>query len=108
MSGEVRIYRNEDVYEILAGIPTNHKHIRLVVRCRDGNTYVFQEATLAAIVRAYIDIKTHPIRRAVKYIGKTGSWKEGYAKNQLIETDEDENEILMEIDEIMDFKKDSK
>lgn len=80
------ILRNEDIKEVRAEIPEGHKHIRTVVTLQDGSELVFQEATIANIVRAYISIKTHPVVRRVSLKGKRlASRKEGYAEWQLVE-----------------------
>lgn len=94
MSGRIRIYRNEDVHRVLAFIPPNHRHIRLAIEFRD-QIIVVSEAVVAAIVRAYIDIATHPTRKAVELTQTLASErKPGYAKNQLVETGEDESRII--------------
>lgn len=82
----MRTLRNEDVVEVVAEIPEGHRHLRTTVRLADGTAMTFQEATVAAIVRAYIAVKTDPLRRRVALRGRrvTGG-KEGYAEWQLLE-----------------------
>lgn len=95
------IYRNSDIDMIIAGIPSGHKHLRLIIK--SGDRYiVFQEATVAAIVRAYISIKAHPTRRAIKMVRHSlVERKEGYTEHQLIEVDLDEASIIRELDMIL-------
>ena len=80
------IIRNEDIEELTAEIPEGHLHLRTAIRLRDGTELVFQEATAAAIVRAYITVKTHPTILRVRLIGKKQEErKDGYSGWQLME-----------------------
>jgi len=93
----VNTYRNEDISRIVAFIPPGHKHVRLLIEARD-QSILLQEATIAAIVRAYINITTHPTRRAVELTGRyVDSGKEGYARYQLIESSRSEDEVVVEV-----------
>jgi len=58
------IIRNEDVNKILVGVPEGHKHLRISMKLKNGAILIFQEATIANILRAYITVKTHPNIRA--------------------------------------------
>ncbi|HEY3347987.1 MAG TPA: hypothetical protein VGK71_10230 [Nitrospirota bacterium] len=70
----------------LLAVPVGHRHLRLAVKTDTGETLVFREADVAAVVRAYTTIKTHPQRRAVKLeMAKVDDAKDGYAGEQLIE-----------------------
>lgn len=81
-----RVLKNEDVAEIVAEIPEGHRHLRTTVRLADGFAITLQEATVAAIVRAYIEVKTDPLRTGVTLKGqKVPGRKEGYAEWQLLE-----------------------
>jgi hypothetical protein len=81
-----RVLRNEDVVEIVAEIPDGHRHLRTTVRLADGFSITLQEATVAAIVRAYVAVKTDPLRNVVTLKGrKVPGRKEGYAEWQLLE-----------------------
>lgn len=94
----IKIYRNNDVMKIIGLIPPNHKHLRLAIFLKD-QTIVLHEATVAAIVRAYINITTHPIRKAVEYVRtivNKNIKKSGYADDQFIETNKTEEEIIHE------------
>jgi hypothetical protein len=85
------IIKNEDVDSVLLAVPEGHRHLRLALTTKDGETVVLQEAAVAAIVRAYVTVKTHPQMRAVKLISaRPEHLKEGYAADQLIEYEADE------------------
>ncbi len=62
------ILTNEEIKEVIAEIPEGHKHIRTRLVLKDGSEYTFQEATIANLVRAYIDIKTHPRKNRVHLV----------------------------------------
>ncbi len=80
------IIHNEDIKELTAEIPEGHKHLRTTIVLQDGTEFVFQEATIANLVRAYITVKTDPIKRKVKLKGKSLSErKNDYAEWQLVE-----------------------
>lgn len=81
-----KIVRNEDVAGVLAEIPEGHRHLRTTLTFADGSSFTFQEATIAAIVRAYIAVKTDPVCKRVVLTGRTVEGrKPGYAEWQLIE-----------------------
>jgi hypothetical protein len=81
-----RVLRNEEVAAIVAEIPEGHRHLRTTVRLDDGSAITLQEATVAAIVRAYVTVKTDPLRNGVTLKGrKVPGRKEGYAEWQLLE-----------------------
>lgn len=81
-----RIVRNEDVAQVVAEIPEGHRHLRTTVTLSDGTSLTFQEATIAAIVRAYTVVKTDPLRTRVELSGrKVEHSKPGYAEWQLLE-----------------------
>ena len=56
----IRIIRNEDIETVLIGVPKGHKHLRVCMKLQDNSAMIFQEATIANILRAYVTIKTHP------------------------------------------------
>lgn len=101
---KVRIYPNENVKRIIAFIPPGHLHLRLILEFED-QIIVLHEATVAAIVRAYINIITHPLRRAVelerRFLGKDSGKKPFYAKSQLLETNRGEEEVIEEALEVL-------
>ena len=55
----IRIIRNEDIETVLIGVPKGHKHLRVCMKLKDNSAMIFQEATIANILRAYVTIKTH-------------------------------------------------
>ena len=84
-----RILRNEDVAGIVAEIPEGHRHLRMTLTLADGTSITLQEATVAAIVRAYVTVKTDPLRtRAVLRGQRVDGRKQGYAEWQLLEETE--------------------
>jgi hypothetical protein len=77
---------NEEIKEVYIGIPDNHRHIRTTIVLSDGSDFTFQEATIAGIVMAYISIKTHPQRTAIRLKGmRVSDKKPDYAEWQLLE-----------------------
>lgn len=102
---EIKVYRNSDIVKIAAFIPPCHRHLRLVLIAKD-QVIVLHEATVAAIVRAYIDITTHPTRRAVEYeqVKLGGLKKPGYADHQLIEIGKTDTEIINEWSKALGFE----
>ncbi len=112
MTGQVnvKIYRNADIKRVIAYIPPGHVHTRVLIETKDGNIIVFQEATIAGIVRAYVNVALHPQRHAIELISKTlwpGEKKHGFARNQLVEADKSEQEILGELKNIIDYEEKS-
>jgi len=98
-----KIIRNSDISSILFAAPTGHTHLRLAIRLKDGTDIVLQEATAAAITRAYTSVKTHPLRRAAKLVSTTpDGLKEGFAKRQLIETDVGDEEAIAEMNDLLE------
>lgn len=80
------ILRNEDIKELIVEIPEGHKHLRTTIILRDGTELIFQEATIANLVRAYTTVKTHPTIKKVNLKGKKiAERKDGYAEWQLLE-----------------------
>ena len=78
--------RNEDIKELIAEIPEGHKHLRTTIVLQDGTELIFQEATIANLVRAYVTVKTHPAKKKVVLKGKKlDVRKKGYAEWQLVE-----------------------
>jgi hypothetical protein len=80
------VIRNEDVKELRIEVPEGHRHLRTTLVFHDGTEMVFQEATIANLVRAYITVKTHPVRENIILRGeRITDRKEGYAEWQLVE-----------------------
>ena len=104
MGGErpARLYPNESVKRIIAFIPRGHLHTRLVIELED-QTIILQEATVAAIVRAYASVAMHPTRRAVELASRRlEERKPFYAEWQLVETGRREEEVLSEAEELLE------
>lgn len=79
-------FRNEDITEIVTEIPEGHLHLRTTVVLADGSSLTFQEATVAALARAYIAVKTDPLRTRIALRGRdVPEGKRGYARWQLLE-----------------------
>ena len=87
-----------NVEQLLFGIPKDHKHCRLVVRTDQNQVLVCSEALVAAIVRSYISVKTHPERLAIEMNQKIlEQQKNDFASFQLLETDKDDLDIQKEL-----------
>ena len=94
---------NDALIKALLAVPAGHRHLRLIITTKEGDTVVLQEAAVAAIVRAYTTIKTHPVRRAVKLVSKTpDNLKEGYAKDQLVEEAATDESVIEEITTLLE------
>ena len=77
--------------------------MRLVLVLRD-QVVVLQEATVSAIVRAYVNVVGHPTRRAIEYVQVRLSIEErkpGYAEYQLVESGRGEEDIVAEWSQII-------
>ncbi|WFO76405.1 hypothetical protein J4526_09545 [Desulfurococcaceae archaeon MEX13E-LK6-19] len=103
---KIRIYRNDEVEGVIAGIPRGHYHLRMAIVLKD-QVIVLHEATVAAIVRAYVDIVTHPTRRAVAMVKRTvdKTKKHGYASVQQVDADVDEDNVLDIIEKMLEVSK---
>lgn len=78
--------RNEEIEELIAEIPDGHKHLRTTLVLKDSTKISFQEATIANLVRAYITVKTHPLKNKIAMKGKIlEQRKDKFAGYQLIE-----------------------
>ena len=81
--------RNEDIRELIAEIPDGHAHLRITIVLHDGTEFTFNEATAANFVRAYVSVKTHPVKTRARLVGrKITEMKHGYANWQLIEEED--------------------
>jgi hypothetical protein len=100
-----RIIRNEDIETVLIGAPKGHKHLRVCMKLKDNSAIIFQEATMANILRVYVTIKTHPTVKAqelkMRVLDKT-SQKQGYALHQLLKTSRNQEEIEEELREFLE------
>lgn len=86
IASDSSVLRNEDIIEIVAEIQEGHLHLRTTLTLGDGSSVTLQEATVAAIVRAYVAVKTDPLRTRVRLTGRRlAERKSGYAEWQLME-----------------------
>ena len=88
MEDKTRILANADIKEVVIAVPEGHKHLRTTLTLHSGEALVLQEATVANLVRAYLEIKTHPRRQSVRLVGRdldAGERKKGFAAWQLLE-----------------------
>ncbi|MEW6381024.1 MAG: hypothetical protein AB1611_15650 [bacterium] len=93
-----RYFPNAEIVRVMVGIPAGHRHLRTVIETSSGEQFLFQEATMANIVRAYTLIKTHPRRKAIELrLERLEDKKPRYAAFQLLETDRDEESISREL-----------
>ena len=102
---KVRTIRNEAVNKILVGVPEGHKHLRISMKLKNGLVLIFQEATIANILRVYTTVKTHPSIRAQELEMKTLTAdlrKEGYAVHQLLETPRKNEDVERELKELIE------
>lgn len=101
----IYVIRNDEVEQVLIGVPKGHKHLRICLKLKQNRTLIFQEATVANIVRAYITVKTHPTIGALKLESRIlpkSEIKNGYADCQLLEVEEEEGEIREEITRLLE------
>ena len=102
MENIIRLSTTE-VEQIVFGIPENHKHCRLMIKTNQNQTFIFSEALVAAIVRSYVSVKTHPTRRAIKMAQKIiAKPKDDFATYQLIETTANDSDIQFELSRYID------
>jgi hypothetical protein len=92
------LLRNRTVARLLVGVPEGHEHIRARIETATGDVITLQEATLAALARAYVDVATHPQRRAIELRSETvQNRKDGFAIHQLIEVPTPEHAVRVEL-----------
>jgi len=100
----IKIIRNEGIEKVLIGVPKGHEHLRVCMKLKDNSAMIFQEATMANILRAYVTIKTHPTIKAqelkMNVLGET-SQKQGYALHQLLETSRNQEETEEEVTQFL-------
>jgi len=103
---KIQIIRNQDVDRVLIGVPEGHHHLRVCIRLTNKSSIVFQEATIANILRAYTTIKTHPTIRAqeLKMEAFTPQpLKEGFATYQLLETSRKSEDVEEELRTLLEM-----
>jgi len=85
-----RVITNEEVVRVVIEPPEGHRHLRTSILLSDGTELVFQEATMANIVRGFVSVKTHPEQASVILEGRhLESPKPGFASWQLLERTEE-------------------
>jgi len=92
-----KIIRIDDIKRLIAFIPKEHVHIRILLELNDGSFIVFQQALIDALVRAYVSVSLHPTKYAVELIRKRldkKTKKPGFVSLQLIESSRNENKVL--------------
>ena len=92
MKKETCILANADIRDIVIAAPEGHLHLRTTITLHSGEMIVLQEATVANLVRAYLQVKTHPQRETVRMVGRElddGERKKGFARWQLLEEDQE-------------------
>ncbi len=93
-----QLLRNRALTRLVVGIPEGHEHIRARLETAAGDVITLQEATVAALVRAYTDVAAHPTRHAVELrVQRVEEGKEGFATHQLLEFDTNEALLRREL-----------
>jgi len=92
------LLRNRSVQRLVVGVPDGHQHLRARIHTDSGDVVTLQEATLAALCRAYLGISTHPHRLALEMVSSpVPNGKEGFARYQLLEVNSDEAALRQEL-----------
>ncbi len=100
----VKIYRNDDIEEVVVAIPRNHYHVRVLIKFRDQEI-LLHEATIAGLLRAYTMVALHPVRKGVilrRVKLRKDEKKHGFASTQLIEVLGSEEEAVDTISRIVE------
>ena len=92
------LLRNREVLRVLVGVPEGHQHLRARIETAAGDVITLQEATLAALARAYLQITTHPTLQAVELRAEAvAARKDGFAEYQLLDASTPESEVRQEL-----------
>ena len=92
------LLRNRAVARIVVGLPDGQEQLRARIESASGDVITLGEATLAALTRAYVSIKTHPERTAVELIATSvDQRKAGFAEHQLLEVESDPLALALEL-----------
>ena len=98
----VKYIKNEDIERVLIGVPSGHKHLRVILILKNETCLVFSEATIANILRGFVLVKTHPVIFAIELKrAKLEKRKHGFAEHQLIEIEKESRKIEDEIASIL-------
>ncbi|MCP4869763.1 MAG: hypothetical protein GY898_13710 [Proteobacteria bacterium] len=92
------LLRNRSVHRVVVGVPEGHTHVRARIETSSGDVIMLQEATLAALCRAYVDVTTHPRKHAVELVSASlTDGKDGFAQWQLLEAATAEEQLRAEL-----------
>ena len=92
------LLRNRSVHRLVVGVPEGHTHVRARIETSSGDVITLQEATLAALCRAYVDVTTHPQKQAVELVSSAlTDGKDGFAQWQLLEAVSEEADLRREL-----------
>jgi hypothetical protein len=94
------VLRNQNVCRVVIGVPQGHQHIRTIIETKHERL-IFQEATIANLVRAYITLKTHPTQLGIELMLKEITGKEGYTRFQLLESLKSSTRIQTEMAQLI-------
>jgi len=75
------------------------------MKLKNGLVLIFQEATIANILRVYTTVKTHPNIRAQELEMKTLTAdlrKDGYAVHQLLETPRENEDVESKLERLLE------
>ncbi len=98
----IEYIKNEDIERVLIGVPSGHKHVRMIFILKNKKCLVFSEATIANVLRGFILVKTHPSISAIELKGvKLEKRKHGFAEYQLIEVEKESRKIEDEIASVL-------
>ncbi len=98
-SDEVILLNVVDLKKVIAFIPPNHLHTRLLIELRNGPTIIYQQAVMDGAIRAYFNVALHPTNKVSEYLPELlpkKLRKPGFAEWQLIPSRREENEVMRE------------
>ncbi len=108
MEKKVRIVKDSEVKRIIIAPPSGEKEkvwqIMLMVELQDDSKIVFDHATVGNILRSGAWVLYHPQRKAIELVAKRlreEERKKGFAEDQLLETDREEEELIKEISSLL-------
>jgi hypothetical protein len=90
--------RNRHVVRLVLGTPAGGEGIQARIQTNEGDVIALEGATLAALVRAYMAVTTHPTLQAIELRSAAlEPAKAGFASHQLIEIAADEAALRAEL-----------
>jgi len=90
--------RNRHVVRLVLGTPAGGEGIQARIQTNEGDVIALEGATLAALVRAYMAVTTHPTLQAIELrAAALEPAKAGFATHQLIEIASDEATLRAEL-----------